>query len=89
MYRDMEGGYGGEPLLVVALQHAGHGDGVELTRQCHREVAARERQLVRWRWYGWWQHRSGRGKEEDAPVCATATIVARLECYKVYVVRPA
>ncbi|KAJ1376296.1 TonB-dependent receptor [Sesbania bispinosa] len=36
MDRDMGLGvdYGGEPLLVVALQKAGDGDEVEHTRQC-------------------------------------------------------
>ncbi|KAJ1437353.1 hypothetical protein SESBI_03680 [Sesbania bispinosa] len=52
-----------------------HDDGL----RNHDDAARGERHLARWRWYGWWQHRSCCGEEEDAPVCVTATIVARLE----------
>ncbi|KAJ1434408.1 Glycoside hydrolase family 1 [Sesbania bispinosa] len=39
--RDMGGCYGGEPLLVVALQHVEDEDKVELTRQCYLETTSR------------------------------------------------
>ncbi|KAJ1388139.1 leucine-rich repeat-containing protein [Sesbania bispinosa] len=46
-----------------------HDDGL----RNHNDAARGERHLARWRWYGWWQHRSGCGEEEDEPVCVTAT----------------
>ncbi|KAJ1396241.1 putative helicase/SANT-associated, DNA-binding protein [Sesbania bispinosa] len=62
-------------LLVAEEEERAHDDGL----RNHDDAAKGERHLAQWRWYGWWQHRSGCGEEEDAPVCVTATIVARLE----------
>ncbi|KAJ1426805.1 CAG repeat protein 32 [Sesbania bispinosa] len=52
----------------------------------HDNAAKGERHLAQWGWYGWWQHRSSYGEEEDTPVCVTATIVARLEQGSAFVV---